>query len=457
MHLDAKFNLTQGSILKKLVTMAMPIMATSFFQMAFNLADMFWLGRLGSDAVAAAGTAGLFFWLSMALIFIGRMGAQIGVSQNMGKGDPKAAKGFAQNSFAVSLVLGVAFTTVILIFPNQLLGFFDLEADVALQARQYLVTTAFALPFIFAHQVISGAFIGFGNTKIPFYINSLGLAVNIAITPLFIFTFDMGIVGAGIATVIASALNLTLKVYAMKWYKKRPFPDYRILAKPDGASVRQIFKWGAPIGIESALFTMLFMIVTRLVSDFGTGALAAQRVGSQVESLAWMMAGGFSSAITAFMGQNFGAKKYGRMRKAYKLSLMVMGSYGAFIGIVLFVFAAPLVGIFLEDPDYIVFGVEYLRVFAFTQLLFCMEEVAAGSFRGRGLTYKPTVVSITCNILRVAMAYIMVFVFDFGLIGIWIGIAISVTIRSSWMIIWYKINQAKSLPKHDEDTALTPQ
>ena len=385
------------------------------------------------------------------MIFIGRMGAQIGVSQSMGKGEPEAAKRFAQNSFAMSLILGISFTGLLLIFSRQVLGFFDLEPDVALQARQYLVATSFALPFIFAHQVISGVFIGFGNTKIPFYINSLGLAINIAITPLFVFTFGWGITGAGIATVVATIVNLALKIWAIKWYKGRPFEDYRIFAKIDGTSVRQIFIWGAPIGLESALFTILFMFVTRLISDFGTGALAAQRVGSQVESLAWMMAGGFSSALTAFMGQNFGAKKYGRMRKAYKLSILVMGSYGAFVGIVLFVFAAPLVGIFLDEPDYISMGVEYLRVFALTQLLFCMEEVAAGSFRGRGLTYKPTIVSVTCNILRVAMAYVMVFVFDFGLIGIWIGIAISVTIRSSWMIIWYKINQAKRLPKYDEE------
>ncbi|MCL2350385.1 MAG: MATE family efflux transporter, partial [Defluviitaleaceae bacterium] len=250
-------------------------------------------------------------------------------------------------------------------------------------------------------------------------------------------------------TIVASIINLALKLWAMKKYKGRPFEDYRAMAKLDKSTVRQIFKWGAPISIESALFTSLFMVVTRLVADFGEGALAAQRVGSQVESLAWMMAGGFSSAVTAFMGQNFGARKFGRMRKAYGVSLVAMGSYGLLVGIVLFTFARPLIGIFLDNPEYISMGVDYLRVFAFTQVLFCMEEVAAGSFRGRGLTYKPTIVSVTCNVLRVVFAYSLALFTPLGLNGVWVGIAISVTIRSVWMLVWYKINMAKKLPKVD--------
>ncbi|MDR2168174.1 MAG: MATE family efflux transporter, partial [Clostridiales bacterium] len=375
-----KFDLTQGPILHRLIAMALPIMATSFMQMAFNLADMFWLSSL-DGGVAASGTAGMYFWLSMALIWIGRMGAQIGVSQNMGKGEPETAKKYAQNSFVVALGLGIFYSIAIIALQYPLIAFFNIDdPNIALQARQYLVSTAFAIPFIFTHQVITGIFIGFGNTKIPFYINSFGLALNIAITPMLIFWAELGIVGAGLGTVIASIVNLLLKLWAMKKYKGRPFEGFKPLARPEGKFVKQIFKWGTPIGLESGLFTLLFMVVTRFVSDFGDGALAAQRVGSQVESLAWMMAGGFGSAVAAFMGQNFGARKFGRMRQAYKVGLIAMALYGAFIGAVLFIFAAPLVGIFLNDPEEIQMGVGYLRVFAFTQVLFCMESVAADSF-----------------------------------------------------------------------------
>jgi putative MATE family efflux protein len=320
-----------------------------------------------------------------------------------------------------------------------------------LQARQYLAATAFAMPFIFAHQVITGVFIGFGNTKIPFLINSFGLAFNIALTPILIFTAGWGIVGAGIATVVSSVVNLFLKVWAMKYYKKRPFADFKALgtkkARMCKQAVKQIFRWGAPIGIESALFTLLFMIVSRLIAQFGVGAIAAQRVGSQVESLAWMMSGGFASAVTAFMGQNWGAEQYSRMRKAYTIAISVMGSYGVLVSVVLFVFAAPLIGIFLSCPDEIAMGAAYLRFFALTTTLSCMEEVAGGSFRGRGQTRNPAIVSITCNTLRVLLSYLLVHITTLGLNAVWLGIIISVTIRSTWMLTWYHIDTNKKLPK----------
>jgi len=430
-------------------------MATSFMQMAFNLSDMFWLSRLSDGSVAAAGTAGMFLWLSMAFIFIGRMGAEIGVSQKMGAGDEEAAKKYAQNAFVLAVILGTLYGIAMILFHRPLIGSFGIEeAQVVLEAEQYLVFTALAFPFFFTHHVITGIFNGFGNTRLPFYINSIGLAINIAITPVFIFVFEMGIIGAAIATVIAQVINLVLKLWAMKRYINRPFETFRFLAKPQREYVRQIFRWSIPVAVESGLFTLLFMVVSWRIADFGYGALAAQRVGSQVESLSWMMAGGFASAVTAFMGQNFGAKKYGRLRQGYKISIIAMAIYGAFITFVLFFFANPLIGIFLSDPDSVAIGGTYLRIFALTQMLTCMDGVAAGSFRGKGLTIKPTIASVSCNVLRVVLAYVLADT-ALGLNGIWVGIAISITVRNVWLLAWYWMDERK-LPKED-DNALQPE
>ena len=445
-----KFDLTQGPILQRLITLSLPIMATSFMQMAFNLADMFWLSRLSDGSVAAAGTAGQFLWLSMAFIFIARMGAEIGVSQKMGEGDTDAAKKYAQNSLFLAAVMGVVYGAAMILFRQPLIAFFNIDdAQVVLESELYLAFTAVAFPAFFMHHVITGVFNGFGNTRLPFYINSFGLALNIAITPVFIFTFEMGIIGAAIGTVIASYINLGLKLWAIKRYSNRPFETFKFFVKPEKEYIRQIFKWGVPVAIESALFTILFMVVSRLIASVGgVGALAAQRVGSQVESLSWMMAGGFASAVTAFMGQNFGAKKYGRIREGYKISIIAMSIYGVFITFVLFFFANPLIAIFLEDPEAVAIGGTYLRIFALTQVLACMEGVAAGAFRGKGKTVNPTIVSVTSNVLRVIFAYALAQT-ALGLDGIWIGIAISVTIRSVWMLVWHKVS-ARKLPKEDE-------
>jgi len=122
-----KYNLVEGNIVSKLFFVASPIVVTQIFQMAYNLTDMFWLGRLSSDAVAASGTAGLFLWLSLALFLFGRMGAEIGVSQNLGRGDKETARSFAQNSIIVAIVLGVFITAIFIVFYKPLIGFFGIQ------------------------------------------------------------------------------------------------------------------------------------------------------------------------------------------------------------------------------------------------------------------------------------------------------------------------------------------
>ena len=446
----AKYDLTQGPILHKMVALSLPIMATSFMQMAYSLTDTFWMGRLSSGSVAAVGTAAQFIWLSMALMAIGRMGAEIGVSQNMGRGDIAAAKSFAQSSFMIALVLGTVYAAVMIIARGPLISFFRIDdPQVVLEAEQYLAVSAIALPFILSHNVITGCFNGFGNTKLPFYINSFGLALNIIISPILIFVFGLGIVGAALGTVIATIVNLALKLWAIKRYSGRPFEDYAFFCKIDWDRVKQICKWGLPVAAESALFTSLFMVVSRRVSLFGVGAIAAQRVGYQVEALSFMVGGGFAMAFASFVGQNFGAKKWSRFHSGYRISTIVMAVYGVIVTVVLFVFADPLVSLFLSYPDEIRMGGDYLRIVALTQLLFCMEGVAVGSFRGRGLTIKPSIVSISSNVLRVIVTYALAAT-ALGITGVWVGIAISMTVKSVWLLVWHKIN-ARKLPRVDEE------
>ncbi|MCL2405490.1 MAG: MATE family efflux transporter [Defluviitaleaceae bacterium] len=447
---QGKYDLTQGPILHKLIPLSIPIMATSFMQMAYSLTDMFWMGRLaGGSAVAAVGTAAQFLWLSMAFMVIGRMGAEIGVSQNMGRGDTQAAKSFAQNSFIIALVLGIAYAAVMITLSGPLIGFFRIDDPVVVhEARQYLVVSALSIPFLLAHNVITGCYNGFGNTKIPFYINSLGLVLNIIISPILIFVLGLGIVGAAAGTVVASVVNLSLKIWAIKFYSGRPFEEYAIFSKINWDRVKQICKWGIPVAAESALFTSLFMVVSRLVSEFGVGAIAAHRVGYNVEALSFMVGGGFAMAFAAFVGQNYGAKKWSRLHSGSRISLIVMAGYGVFVTIVLFVFANPLVRIFLDCPYEIQMGGDYLRIVALTQLMFCMEGVAVGSFRGRGLTVYPSVVSISSNVIRVIVTYALAAT-ALGITGVWIGIAVSMTIKSVWLLVWYWVNVRK-LPKVDE-------
>jgi len=444
-----KYDLTEGPIFKKLISLSLPIMATSVMQMAQNMANMFWLGRLGREYVAAAGLAGQFLWLSMAFMIMCRIGAEIGVSQNMGQGKPDVAKKYAQNGFMLSIFTGIVFTVVVFFTSAQLISFFNMDDPyVAGIAGRYLSVVALSLPFTFAHFVITGVYGGYGNTKIPFYINSFALALNIALAPIFIFVLGFGIYGGAISMIIVSVVNLCLKLWAMKKYNGRPFEQYTIFVKVAWDKVAQILRWGVPVAVESLLFTTLFMVMSRLISsEFGVGAVAAHSVAMNIESLAFMAAGGFVSAITAFVGQNFGAKKWGRMRATYRIATVVMAVYGALVTVILFAFATPLISIFLDDPTDIIIGRDYLRIVGLAQLLMCVEGVATGSFRGQGSTYKPTIVSVTSNVLRVVVTYVLAAT-ALGITGVWVGIALAMTLRSVWTLVWHWVS-ARKMPKVD--------
>lgn len=433
-----KYDLTRGGILNKLLLVALPIMGTQLLVMSYNLVDMFLLGMVGSDAVAASGTAGMYLWLSAGFMLLGRMGAEIGVAQRMGRKDKADARRFAQNSVIVATAAGLFFTIVCLLFSRQLIGFFNIkEINVAVDAQNYLLITSVGIIPTFIGNALAGAFNGSGNSRVPFALNAAGLVANIILDPIFIFVLDMGVAGAAIATVIAQSMVCLLILCAIQMKRYRPFEHRGYIVKPSKKHIKQILRWSAPISAESLAFCFLVMIITRFVAEFGAGALAVQRVGVQIESLVWLVSGGFSTALTAFVGQNFGAGRWRRVHASCRVALITICLWGIAMTIVLFAASAPLVRIFLRDPQLIQIGSLYLKILAVSQIFSCLEAVGSGAFRGIGHTIKPSVVSIVSNILRVVLIYFLAKT-SLGLNGVWVGISAGAILRGAWMYAWLR-------------------
>lgn len=453
MQRDSAFNLAEGRILHKLLVVAVPVMGSQIMQMAYNLTDMFWLGRLdNSNGVAASGVVGMYLWLSMAFMVLGARGAEIGISQNIGKGDMGAARTIGQSSFTLSFILGALVMAVYMLFNAPLVGFFGIiDSDVEAMARSYLILVSIGIPFTFITAAMAGAFNGSGNAQTPFFINFIALTLNMILDPLLIIKFDMGVEGAAIATVIAQITAAVLLACSLKWGRRRPFEQFKLFILPKMEHVRMIFRWTAPMAIESFFFTFLSMFISQMVAVYGTSAMAAQRVASQVESLSWLIAGGFASALTAFVGQNFGARKWTRIHRGVSLSTVTMALWGGVITAVMVFLGAPICRLFLSaDPEAVEIGATYLRILALCQLVACLEAVASGSFRGLGITTPPSVVSVVCNAVRVVLAYVLMRT-PLGINGIWVAVTIGAGVRGIWMYIWYK-KVAREKPRSDEVT-----
>ena len=204
--MEKKINLLEGPIFSSLMKLALPIMGTSLIQMAYNLTDMIWIGRIGANAVAAVGSAGMYMWLSNGISTLAKMGGQVRVGQSIGSQNKKDAAQYASATIQLGIIFGVIYGMITLLFHSQMIGFFHLTSpDVIKDAEIYLI--------IFVNQIFTSLMTAIGNSHHPFVATAIGLVINIVLDPLLIFGLHMGVMGAAIATVIAQAIVLILMLY----------------------------------------------------------------------------------------------------------------------------------------------------------------------------------------------------------------------------------------------------
>lgn len=422
-------NLTEGNISKSLTLLALPIMGTSLINMLYNLTDMMWLGRLSTDAVAGAGTVGFFLWFGMGLVAISQIGVGVGVSQSYGRDDIDGVKSFISNAIKLDLFIAIVYSLSLLIFRHKVIGFFNLgDPKVVQMALDYLVIVSFGLVFHFINPVFSGIFNASGNSFTPFVINSVGLIVNIILDPLLIFGVGpfprMEIKGAALATVLAQVVVTFTFIIAAR--KNKPlFSDLNLFKLPELKYIKKITKLGVPAFMQIAMHSGIGMVIARILSGWGPMAIAVQSIGSQIESISWMTAEGFSTAISTFVGQNYGAKNYDRVKEGYYKGLRIVCTIGL-ITTTLFVFGAePIFKIFIkDDPIALKEGIIYLRILGLSQIFMCAEIASTGAFNGIGRTHQPAISGITFNALRIPGALILSST-ALGLSGIWWSISIS--------------------------------
>ena len=432
-------DLTNGSIFRGLVKLAIPIIGTSFVQMAYNLTDMIWVGRLSSDAVAAVGTAGFFTWLASAVILISKVGAEVGVAQSMGRKDVDEAKRYVRHSIQLIVILSLLYALFLIAFRRPLIGFYRLGTFVEKEASTYLVIISLGMLSFTINPIFTAIFNGVGDSTTPFKINVIGLVVNIVLDPILIFGLGpiprLETAGAAIATVIS---QLTATFIFLMQTKRRPelFSGLKLLKKPDGAYIKRIVKLGLPVAVQSGFFTLIAMMIARIIAQWGTLPIAVQKVGSQIESISWMTAGGFQTAMSTFIGQNYGAKKWERIYKGYFVGLGIVSIIGVFATVLLIFGARPIFSLFIPEEEAIRHGVVYLKILGVSQLGMCIEIVTAGAFIGHGQSLPPSVVGIVFNLLRIPGALLLSST-ALGLEGVWWAISISSICKGLVLVVWH--------------------
>lgn len=438
--MKSKIDLTSGSILKKLLIVAIPTLATSLVQMLYTFMDMFWVGKtdaIGLDpneAVAGVGTGGFYPWLGFGLILLAKVGTSVKISQAAGKNDFEAAKKYANSGLVLMIALSIIYVGAGVLFGDQFVGIFKLEnTNIIDYSNEYLRIMAMFGFSYFIFNLFNGIYDGLGKTLNTLIIMSFGLLINMVLDPILILNFEMGVKGAAIATVASQGIILLIYLVL---YKSKFKPLEINLKKYFSLShMKEIFKLGLPAGAHSMLFSSISLIIAVIVATYGEKVMATQRIGSHIEALSWMMALGFQVALASFVGQNYGANKLNRIREGYFVTLKLLVPYGIIVTASLFFFGEQIFGLFISDPITVGYGSEYLKIIALSQLFMILELATAGAFNGLGKTHIPSFVGITGNVLRIPFA--IIFSASIGFVAIWWVVSITALLKGIVLVIWF--------------------
>lgn len=439
--MQGRLDLTEGRIIDKLIKLALPIMGTSFIQMAYNMIDMIWVGKTGSSSVAAVGTAGFFPWLGMALVAISRVGGEVQVAQSMGKSDVDSTKSYIKAAIEVNIILAILYTVILIVFKNELIGIFNLgDADVISMSKEYLVIVAIGMVFYFINPIFTAIFNGMGNSKIPFRINTIGLITNIILDPLLILGIGpipkLGVAGAAIATVF-SQIVVTMTFISMIIKRNDEYFKITFFKNINFGYYKSLCKLGIPVAIQSGMFTIFSMLIGVIVASWGPVAIAVQKVGAQIEAISWMTADGIAVAFSSFSGQNYGANKYDRINKGFKITLGIGTLLGITNTLILIFGGKSVFTIFINESETITEGAKYLKILGYSQLFMCIEIITAGAFKGIGRTYIPSIIITVLTGARVPLAYFLSRSEILGLSGVWWSISTTSAIKGILIISVY--------------------
>lgn len=342
-------DMTKGPIVKTVLTLALPIMASAFLSTLYNICDMAWVGMLGSETIAAVGVGGMYMWLSSGLATLPRMGGQVLTAQAIGAENHSLAKDYTRASIHLIMLFSLIFGGISLLFTRQLVSFFHLT-DTASQiiACDYMRITCGLIVFSFLNFTLTGLYTADGDSKTPMIANLLGLILNMILDPLLIlgpwFFPRMEAIGAAVATVFSQAVVTLILCLFMrsKRTKATIFRNQNFLKPCRKKEYLKIFEIGAPASIQSMVYCFISMILTRFISAFGAEAFAVSRVGGQIESVSWNTADGFAAAINSFCAQNYGARKHDRIKKGYLFSLITSFLFGTLVFLAFIAFPGPI-------------------------------------------------------------------------------------------------------------------
>ncbi|MBU5438434.1 MATE family efflux transporter [Tissierella sp. MSJ-40] len=417
-----------GDIYKVLITLSLPIMINNLIQTLYNLADGIWVSKISSVHFAATSFVWPVNFLFISLgIGLSIAGTSI-LSQLVGGGRLKEANEYGNQLIVISFICSISFALLGYLVSPFIIKAMGATGDLARYSNTYLKITFLDMPFLFLFFNINSIMNAQGNTLTPTILSGISAILNVVLDPIFIFTFDMGIAGAAIATLLSRALLAIVGFYMLFNSNNKIKPKLKGF-KLNKEIIKEIVKVGLPSSIGQSGSSLGFIVLNGFIASYGTATIAAFGMVNRITSLVMQPAMGIGAALTAIVGQNIGANQVDRVKEAFMKAIKLTLIFGI-VGCVLMLWKdAAIIDFFIQskdDPTVIYQGITYLQYISFSMPLMGIFSVLQGIFQGSGNTKYSMAMEIgRLWFVRLPMILIFKYFTDFGPVGIWFSMSFS--------------------------------
>lgn len=434
--------ITEGPIFSSLLKLALPIMISQFMQTLYNLADTFWVGQVGPNAVAAITISFPILFLMIAIAAGLTIAGTAIIAQYKGAGQMDDINKVLGQLVTYIGLFSLVIMIIGFIFSRVFVTLLGADEAIINDATAYLRTIFAGMPFMFGFFIFSSILQGIGDTTTPAIMMLFSVVLNIILDPLIIFGVgpfpELGVQGAAVATVFSRGLVTLYAVYLIIKGIRGLKLTLRNM-KPDLSIIWMITRIGFPSSIEQSMISAGQLFMTGLVTSFGTMTLAAYGIVNRIVSVPVILAFGLAAASTTMVGQNIGAGEKKRAEKTAVISISTIFISLTFIGIIIMIRPQFVIGLFNRDPAVLEYGSDYLRIVALTFGFIGVMNVGNGVFKGAGRTVPPMVISTASQwLFRVFLGYRLALVMGGNQAGLWWAIAIANIAGALIGIIWLK-------------------
>ncbi len=432
--------MVSGSIDRAILHLGAPAAAAALLQAGFLVVDAFWLGRVGAVALAAASTAGFVMWLAQTLGEGMAAGSGAVLAAAVGAGDRRGALDASAAGQNLAVWGAVLVSAVGLLLCRQVFVFMDTAPAVTAAGTTYMRLILVGMPAYFVFAWIAAAFRATGDATTPLKLLGLAAAVNVVLDPLLIFGLGplprLGVAGAALATVLSWLAGGGCGVWLLGVVGLRP--------RLGGLFRVPVVMWkalrvGLPLALEGALFSVIYIVLTRFTTSFGTAAVAALGVGHKLEMLNYFVCAGMGAAATTLVGQSRGAGDVSRsLRVAWRTLYLTVLPVGA-VTTVLVAHPAGAVSLFISDPAVVAAGATYVLLVGLSQVFMAGEVVLLGAFAGAHWTAVPAAFEISLTAARIPLAWLLVS-HGWGVEAVWLAIAATTVVKGTGLALLFGLH-----------------